>query len=141
MCSIRMPKNEMAYLYLLQLTKVNKYSLVFDYTKKDVPIIRFSADSDSTCQSVNPYPKSIIVTAPHHGSKANAKVYKAINGNDLIWVRSDERSYRRPCDEIKAQKSKYCLACDKYNFVSEICFEYDPVTEKWDYVHGEPCRC
>lgn len=141
MCRIRKPKSGMAYIYLLQLSKVNKYSLVFDYTKNGVPLIRFSADSDSTCQSVSPYPKSIIVTAPHHGSKANAIVYDAIKGDDLIWVRSDERSSFRPCDAFKAQKNKYCLACKQYNFVSEICFEYNTELEKWDYVHGEQCRC
>ena len=141
MCCKITPKTGMGYLYLLSLTKVNRYSLVFEYTKNDVPLIRFSADSDRTCQSVCPYPKNIIVTAPHHGSGANAKVYKTIQGDDIVWVRSDERSDIRPCQKFKNQNNKYCLACIKYNFITEICFEYNPGLERWDYVRGEPCRC
>ena len=140
-CSIRMPKSGMAYMYLLSLTKENKYSLVFEYTKNGVPIIRFSADSDSTCQSIFPYPGNIIVTAPHHGSAANANVYKTIRGNDLIWVRSDKQTKLRPCLAFKNCNNKYCLACKTNNFISEICFIYNPALKKWDCVKGEQCRC
>ena len=138
---IKKLKNYLAYYYALTLTRENKYSLVFEYSKNSVPIIRFSADSNSTCQSESPYKKNIIVTAPHHGSCANSVVYRRIKGNDIIWVRSDERSYERPCPEFKNQPSKYCLACDKYNFLSEICFEYSPWDQKWHHIHGEQCRC
>lgn len=138
---IKKPKNSVAYFYALSLTKENRYSLVFEYTKNKVPLIRFSADSNSTCQSVSPYPENIIVTAPHHGSGANSVVYRRLTGNDIIWVRSDERSGKRPCLEFKLQPNKYCLACNKFNFVSEICFEYYPWDHKWHHVHGEQCRC
>ena len=140
MCSIKMPKSSMAYMYLLQLTEENKNSLVFEYTKNDVPLVRFSADSNCNCQSI-PYEKSIIVTAPHHGSAANANVYYAIKGNDIIWVRSDKITNKRPCQEFKRTTHKYCLACEKYNYVSEVCFEYNTWLERWDYVRGERCRC
>ena len=140
-CSIRIPKSGMAYMYLLSLTQENQYSLVFEYTKNDVPVIRFSADSNCTCRSTNFYGESIIVTAPHHGSPANANVYSAIRGNDIIWVRSDKLKCDRPCSEFKKRSIKYCLACQKYNFTSEICFEYNPVLKKWDCVCGEQCRC
>ena len=140
-CSIRLPKSGMAYMFLLSLTQENQYSLVFEYTKNDVPVIRFSADSNCTCQSTHFYSESIIVTAPHHGSPANANVYSAIRGNDIIWVRSDKLKSARPCLEFKNRNNKYCLVCQKYNFTSEICFEYNPVLKKWDYVCGEQCRC
>ena len=141
MCQIRVPKSGMAYMYSLSLSKVNRYSLVFEYIKNDVPVIRFSADSKITCQSVSPYPENIIVTAPHHGSAANAKVYSSLQGNDIIWVRSDMLRSDRPCSEFKSRKNKYCLVCEKYNFISEVCFEYIPVLKKWDCVRGEQCRC
>ncbi len=141
MCRIRVPKSGMAYMYSLSLSKVNRYSLVFEYIKNDVPVIRFSADSKITCQSVSPYPENIIVTAPHHGSAANAKVYSSLQGNDIFWVRSDMLRSDRPCSEFKSRKNKYCLVCEKYNFISEVCFEYNPVLKKWDYVRGEQCRC
>ena len=141
MCRIRMPKSSVAYMYLLCLTEENKHSLVFEYIKKGVPLIRFSADSDCTCQSVYPYRENIIVTAPHHGSDANAIVYKTIHGDDLIWVRSDKKSNKRPCAEFKSRKNKYCLACKQYNFKTEICFEYNSELKRWDFVSGEQCRC
>lgn len=141
MMDILKPKNYLAYFCMLMLTNENKYSLVFEYTKNEVPVIRFSADSNSTCQSVSPYPENIIVTAPHHGARANAIVYGKLTGNNIIWVRSDKRSSKRPCPEFKSQPNKYCLACDKFNFVSEICFEYSTWDKKWHYVRGEQCRC
>ncbi len=141
MMHIRKPKNLMAYFCMLMLTNENKYSLVFEYTKNNVPVIRFSADSNITCQSVSPYPENIIVTAPHHGSNANSNVYNQLKGNDIIWIRSDKRTNKRPCKEFKNQPNKYCLACDKFNFVSEICFEYSTWYKKWHYVRGEQCHC
>ncbi len=136
-------KNVNTFAFALYLTEVNQYSLVFEYLKDGIPILRFSADSDSTCQSQNPYPENIIVTAPHHGAKANAKVYSAIQGDDIIWVRSDKISGNqgRPCDVFKSMKNKYCLACETYNFESEICFEYDSWLKQWHHVRGERCRC
>lgn len=130
-----------AFAMVLHLSSENKHSLVFEYFKNHIPIIRFSADSDYPCQS-NFYRENIIVTAPHHGSKHNANVYGAIQGDDIIWVRSDRISSQgRPCYEFKTMKNKYCLACDKYNFVSEICFEYNPWDKHWRHVCGEQCRC
>ena len=143
---IKKPKNSVAYFYALSLTKENKYSLVFEYTKKNIPLIRFSADSNSTCQSQYPYPENIIVTAPHHGSAANAVVYKKLQGDDIVWVRSDTVTggtgkKPRPCDAFKSMKNKYCLACETFNFISEISFEYDPCHKKWQYIRGGQCRC
>ncbi len=139
----RIQDNIMAFALALHLTEVNEYSLAFEYLKDGIPIIRFSADSDCPCQSQYPYSENIIVTAPHHGSAANAKVYSAIQGDDIIWVRSDKvsRSQGRPCDAFKSMKKKYCLACEACNFISEICFEYDPWNLQWQYVRGEQCRC
>lgn len=138
---IKKLKGFQAYYFALTFTRENKYSLVFEYSKNNVPIIRFSADSRITCQSQYPYPENIIVTAPHHGSAANAVVYKKLQGDDIIWVRSDKRSYKRPCSEFKKLNNKYCLSCDSYNFISEISFEYDLLHKQWQYIHGEQCRC
>ncbi len=135
-------KNTEAFAMCLYLSKENEYSLVFEYLKNDIPIIRFSADSDCECQS-QPYIDNIIITAPHHGSKNNVKVYGEIQGNDIIWVRSDtvSDSQGRPCDVFKSMTKKYCLACNQFNFESEICFEYSPWDRQWHHVHGKECRC
>jgi hypothetical protein len=138
---IKKLKSSMSYFYALALTKENKHSLVFEYLKEKIPIIRFSADSDCTCQSVSPYSKNIIVTAPHHGSIANHKVYNALQGDNIIWVRSDKMSNKRPCPMFKHQQNKYCLACKKYNYISEICFEYNTLNKQWVHVKGTQCMC
>ena len=104
------------------------------------PIIRFSADSDCTCQSMV-YKNSIIITAPHHGSEANSNVYQCIKGNDIIWVRSDRKSRIRPCDTFKKLASKYCLACANRNAKSEISFRYNRMQKKWIHLSGMHCNC
>ena len=136
---IKKLKDEVAFMYALKLTEENKYSLVFEYTVKNNPIIRFSADSDSTCQSVKPYTNNIIITAPHHGSKANQNVYEHIKGNDIIWVRSDRKSSQRPCSAFKNQQKRYCLACRNKNFIRELQFKY--LFKKWWHIKGNRCRC
>ena len=127
------------FVFFLALTMENIYSLVFEYYYDNIPIVRFSADSDCTCQSVDPYNNIIIVTAPHHGSEANANVYIMIKGKDIIWVRSDRIRSKRPCQEFKNMNDKYCLACLKHGFKKEICFEY--YGKNWHNINGQTCLC
>lgn len=129
-----------AFAFAIHLSVVNIYSLVYEYWNDNLPIVRFSADSDCECQSA-PYNNHIIVTAPHHGSDNNRKVFNAINNNNVIWVRSDCKTKKRPCDVFKNLKNKYCLACYTHGFRKEIIFEYDKVSKQWNYVCGELCRC
>lgn len=137
----KLQDNIEAFINALHLTEVNKYSLVFEYWKDNFPIVRFSADSD--CSNQSDYTVNIIVTAPHHGSHDNANVYNNIKGNDIIWVRSDkmQKNNNRPCPAFKDQPNKYCLACKKYNFISEICFKYNTSNKRWDNVSGKQCKC
>lgn len=128
-------------MYALALTMENKYSLAMEYLHDEIPVVRFSADSDSICQSDMPYSNNIIITAPHHGSEANANVYGAIKGNDIIWVRSDGKASKRPCADFKRLPNKYCLACHTLKFKSEICFEYDNSTKQWLCKTGTRCIC
>ena len=134
-------KDTMSFLQMLTLTEENKHSLVFEYLKNGIPIVRFSADSNYTCQSVEPYKNHIIVTAPHHGSEANDNVYKNLKGDDIIWVRSDRKSQKRPCATFKGLSNKYCLACSVKNFKSRLCFNYDCSKNKWDCINGNICSC
>lgn len=128
-----------AFIHALTITDENKYSLVFEYAEADTPIVRFSADSNCVCQSVTPYPNNIIITAPHHGSDANQNVYSQIRGNDIIWVRSDRKSRKRPCAAFKSQANRYCLACRNRNFKTELRFEYDG--NRWQHITGNSCTC
>ena len=93
---------------ILYLTIQNRESLVFKYVNGGC--ILFTADSD--LNSVNPsLPISALVTAPHHGSADNNSVYSQVQGQDLVWVRSDWRSKKRPCLEYKKIASRYCTIC------------------------------
>ena len=140
MASVKRLKDTYSFMQMMTLTKENEYSLVFEYIKSDTPVIRFSADSNCTCQSTT-YDNSIIVTAPHHGSEANANVYSAIQGNSIIWVRSDGKSRKRPCTDFKKLNNKYCLACYNKNFKQEIQFEYDFSLKAWTWQCGNKCGC
>lgn len=134
---VQKPKDAYSFSLLCCLTVENVYSMVFEYRKNGIPIIRFSADSDCTAQST--LYNGAIVTAPHHGSEANANVYGAIKGKDIIWVRSDRKSSKRPCPDFKALNNKYCLACYKNNTKCEICFEFNG--NQWEYRNGIRCTC
>lgn len=136
---IKKLKGVKEFIYALTLTDENKYSLVFEYAEEGTPIVRFSADSDCTCQSVTPYLDNIIITAPHHGSEANQNVYNQIRGQNIIWVRSDRKSRKRPCAAFKSKANRYCLACRNRNFKTELRFEYDG--NRWQHITGNSCTC
>lgn len=124
----------------IYLTTVNEFSLAFEFYYNDIPVVRFSADSGCTCQK-QPYVNDIIITAPHHGSDdpKNVNVYNSINGNNIIWVRSDFINKKRPGKAFKNLTNKYCLRCN-HNSVkeSEIIFEYKHNT--WNNKKGIKCR-
>lgn len=137
---IRKIKDVVSFFQALCLTDENRYSLVFEYLRDGIPVVRFSADSDCICQSQSPYNKNIIVTAPHHGSDANAQVYTSLQGNDIIWVRSDRKSRKRPCQNFKNMANRYCLVCKLPGMSkSEICFDYDDIRKQWRWQSG--CQC
>lgn len=141
---VRQLGSPMLLAYALSLTVENEYSLILEYLHNDIPVVRFSADSNLLCQGQQPYSNCIIVTAPHHGSKVNKDVYINIKGNDIIWVRSDatKKTQGRPCEEFKKRIQKYCLSCKhRKPVISEICFVYDYNSKKWIHQSGELCVC
>jgi hypothetical protein len=126
-----------SFLKLAYLTSENRHSLVFEYVVEDQPKILFTADS--IIDKLRGYSESIIVTAPHHGSDSNKETYKNINGNNIIWVRSDRPSGKRPCTEFLSLNEKYCLTCTKDQKVEseEVVFELR--SNVWEYVKGKKC--
>lgn len=131
------------FIKTLLLTIENECSLVFEYHKNDMPVVRFSADSDCECPN-KPYNNSIIITAPHHGSKNNIKAYNLDNAH-AIWVRTHHREVDKPCDEFLRRKNKYCLRCIKLGLLQRICFEFDGTC--WNYKRDKTtkqdsvCKC
>lgn len=121
------------------LTIVDRYSLVFEYYKDAIPVVRFSADSHCDCQTNNPYANSIIITAPHHGSDKNTNVFKNIKGSDIKWVRSYHRRVQVGCTEFLNRSNRYCVKCPSKVRLNEIKFEYKG--GKWQRKSGLSCKC
>jgi len=129
------------FFKLLYLTNENKYSMVFEFCMENKPIIIFSADSDFSFTNGLSYKNNIIVTAPHHGSESNKIVYNKITGDEIIWIRSDRKSRKRPCQDFKNLNDKYCLSCSIKNHKEEICFEFNSTNNKWKWKKGLKCNC
>jgi hypothetical protein len=129
---------------LMYLTQINKESLVFKYRNRGFPDVLFTADSaldfTNCCHPIKLKDKS-IVTAPHHGSFDNTGAYNLIQGNDLIFVRSDKFQKKRPCLQYIKLPTKYCTKCKNSNQRQEVILDFNFKTKQW--VHGKtnPCIC
>jgi len=126
-------------LYLTTLSEINKKSLVFMYKNDDSPDILFTADSDLDFYSTPTTLKNnSIVTAPHHGSSANSKAYSKVNGEDLIFVRSDKSQITRPGSGYLAQANRYCTICR--NITTKQKIELIQVGNTFQ-TYAQRCRC
>lgn len=141
-------KNNVAYQndteVLIELSEINKKSLVFKYCNPDYPNILFTADSGFKFvgkKSILLNNKSII-TAPHHGSndREHKKIYKKISGNDLIFVRSDLNHSKRPCQEYKDLDKKYCTICNNSKNNKPVKIELDFINGNWK-TNNSCCKC
>jgi hypothetical protein len=99
------------FLKMLYLTTINKGSLVCKFDIPDFPNVLFCADSDLAFATSLPLNDSSIVTAPHHGAESCSNAYSIIQGNDLIYVRSDNSQRVRPGTTYLKQQTRYCTIC------------------------------
>jgi len=110
---VRCSKVEKLLLYLA-LTVANRESLAF-WAPAD-PIhggVLFTGDSDLKGVMVTPHLSTSLVTAPHHGSEANAGVYRVLQ-SPAWWIRSDGRFPTRPGPSYrKAMGNKACTVCQR----------------------------
>lgn len=101
-------------LAALALTTANRESLVYHCPAG--PGVLFTADSELVGLSV-PWRPGMLITAPHHGSQANAKAYAGFNAPPpntplSTWVRSDGRYKTRPGQcYVALDARKYCTLC------------------------------
>lgn len=102
----------------LALTVSNKESLVFwSPPTEHHPGVLFTADSDLAGVGL-PLLDRAIVTAPHHGSEANANAYRAVakaglhGPPSITWVRSDGRYRSRPGNAyLGCSSRRLCTIC------------------------------
>jgi len=143
-------KEAVSALFFLALTKANRESLVFyapEQIQKNAPGVLFTADSDLGCRlnHIQQPSRSLIATAPHHGSEANALAYTVINGwtspDKVIWVRSDCRNKSRPGDTFKNQPKRLCTLC---NIVQrpKSSVRLHAIRSRWERTRGTRwCTC
>jgi hypothetical protein len=105
-------------LYFLALTTSNRKSLVFWADLDDCPGVLFTADSDLRDVHQLPDLTGAIITAPHHGSEANANAYSEVSKHlggsqaNITWVRSDGRFRKRPGQSyLSAPGRRICTIC------------------------------
>lgn len=134
-------------LMYLALTRSNKQSLVFlSPARNKEPAILFTADSDLSFPHPIPWSDGMIITAPHHGSDANAYAYKRFtretaNKLDVIWVRSDGRFKTRPGRYyLDAHGSHFCTLCRGSNYPKQN-VRLTVVSRKWKPVFTRKCCC
>ncbi len=113
------------FYQMLFLTTINRNSLVFKYSDKETPNVLFTSDSDLAFvnNEINLNNNS-VVTAPHHGSTENDLAYSKIDGNNLIYVRSDRSQLKRPGTGYINLKEKYCTICRNKGLKQEVSIEY-----------------
>lgn len=114
------------FLEALYLTEINAQSLVFLFDQEDLPNVLFSADSDlSFLKDPIKLKENSIVTAPHHGSESSKNAYDLVEGEKLVYVRSDKSYKGRPGKTYrKLPNKKYCTTCRKKEAKQEIILTY-----------------
>lgn len=103
----------------LCLSLKNEEALVFLGEFNDSRLL-FSSDSDFTFQMARvPVDRPMLVTVPHHGSKANATaIFRILDhtreaASEHCWIRSDTAAASRPCQEFLdiASQRRGCTGC------------------------------
>lgn len=113
----RPPPSDISAVAYLALTVANRESLVFASPRGDHhPGVLLAADSDLRFNTPIRWENGMIVTAPHHGSHANAAAYsrhadEACHPDRTIWVRSDGRFRTRPGASFLQQPRRFCTVC------------------------------
>lgn len=105
-------------LLALALSVSNRESLVFwSPPIEDQPGVLFTADSDLAGVNLPSQLDHAIVTAPHHGSEANANAYNTVqqavqsNFPSIKWVRSDGNYKSRPGETYLSLSQRFCTLC------------------------------
>lgn len=138
-------------LDFLALTVSNKESLVFWSPPQDQHDgVLFTADSDLAGVKLPSLIHGAIVTAPHHGSDANAGAYQMVastaqhNSSPITWVRSDGRYQKRPgVNFLKLPSQRFCTLCRQANktFTKKCAVHLFSQTGVWVSKNTSACSC
>ena len=117
-CEIGPRRINIKPLEYIALTTSNRESLVFHSpTSGGTPGVLFCADSVLDFPLPTSTSGSMIVTASHHGARANDSVYDLVehwhpSSDQLLWIRSDKNSAERPCPRLcGVLGARCCTVC------------------------------
>ncbi|MFP5228494.1 MAG: MBL fold metallo-hydrolase [Acidobacteriota bacterium] len=137
-------------LMYLALTITNKQSLVLCSPQDGgAPAVLFTADSDLAFPNTVPWSDGMIITAPHHGSEANAAAYQRfqremLNPVSTAWVRSDGRFKSRPgrwfLDLRGTNVPVFCTFCRGASRPKQD-LVFTASGQSWNPVNTQSCSC
>lgn len=142
---VRVLPSRPSALQFLALSVDNRRSLCFEFqsASKNLAVL-FTGDSDLKFKHPINWSKGMIVTAPHHGSEANAHAYtlasQSQHHQSILWVRSDCRFRSRPGDTFLQQIKRYCTRCRPYSH-GEQAVHFTSTAAGWITRRTKPCRC
>lgn len=142
----RVPPYKPDALLFLALSVSNKRSVCFEFrSTPQNPAVLFTADSDLNFAAPITWSQSMIVTAPHHGSEANAVAYNRAGrespfAQSIVWVRSDGRFRSRPGATFLRQAQRYCTRCRPYCHGQQAA-RFTATTAGWIPKRTNSCRC
>ncbi len=141
--------NSTALMYLA-LTITNRQSLVFCAPReRTAPAILFTADSDLSFPNVVPWSEGMLVSAPHHGSEANAAAYKRFRSEmpiptSTVWLRSDGRFRSRPGSSFLGLRVSnvpvFCTLCRRASQPKQDLL-FAMSLRRWRPVNTRACLC
>ncbi len=135
-------------LAFLALTVSNEQSLVLwsPPTNHD-PGVLFTADSALSGIRLPYQLTGAIVTAPHHGSEANANAYAVVdaaagrNSSSLTWVRSDGGYRSRPgATYLRLPSRRFCTLCRNPSLPKQA-VHLSAQGGSWTPQGTHPCQC
>jgi hypothetical protein len=137
-------------LMYLALTITNKQSLVLCSPQDgEAPAVLFTSDSDLAFPNPIPWSDGMIITAPHHGSEANAESYQRfrremLNPVSTAWVRSDGRFKSRPGRSYLNLRAVnvplFCTFC-RGTLRPKQDLVFKASGQSWNPVNTQPCSC
>jgi|SRR5579875_912318 len=141
--------NKSSALMYLAFTITNKQSLVLCSPQDSgAPAVLFTADSDLSFPNTIPWSDGMIITAPHHGSEANAAAYRRFQREmpspvSTAWVRSDGRFKSRPGRSflnLRGTSAVFCTFC-RCSLHPKQDLVFTASGQNWNPVNTQSCSC
>lgn len=124
---------------LYYLSRINQECIVIKYSSESEVLFTGDSGFSFTKDSNIELKDNSIVTAPHHGSRQNQRVYDIVKGYGLVYVRSHNSTVQHSgiSKTFIAQGRKYCVKCQSKT-IERVFLEY--TNGEWRG-HNAKCIC